>query len=178
MEQKIRVWVFFVQPLTQTLTQNEENRRGADRTNLRVLCHFRPKKARKALRRSGWRNQSQRILRRPFVPVRPCSQDKRHGIRRAFCHSFFRPPEAAFCPLVRYRSASAVQTYLGEKHRIPAGIGCFCLIPGPAAGKSGGRALSTFCVRLTVPQSGTGRLQSARGCRRRWGRRHRRSPPP
>ena len=74
--------------------------------------------------------------------------------------------------------ASAGQTYLGEKHRIPAGIGCFCLIPGPAAGLAGGRALSTFCVRLTVPQSGTGRLQSARGCRRRWGRRHRRSPPP
>ena len=178
MEQKIRVWVFFVQPLTQTLTQNEENRRGADRTNLRVLCHFRPKKARKALRRSGWRNQSQRILRRPFVPVRPCSQGKRHDIHRAFCHSFFRPPEAAFCPLARNRSGVRWSNLSRRKAPYPGGDRV--LLPDSGPGRRTCRRPGPFhvFVRLTVPQSGTGRLQSARGCRRRWGRRHRRSPPP
>ena len=178
MEQKIRVWVFFVQPLTQTLTQNEENRRGADRTNLRILFHFRPKKARKALRRSGWRNQSQRILRRPFVPVRPCSQDKRHGIRRAFCHSLFPPARGGLLPFGAEPLGVRRPNLSGRKAPYPGGDRV--LLPDSGPGRRTCRRPGPFhvCVRLTVPQSGTGRLQSARGCRRRWGRRHRRSPPP
>ena len=62
--------------VTQTLTQIAENSRGAERNNLRVLCHFRPQKARKALRRSGWRNRRQLITRRSLVQVQPPQPQK------------------------------------------------------------------------------------------------------
>ena len=57
--------------LTQTLTHFPQNRPGAERDNLRVLGHFRPQKARKALRRSGWRDPPQLITRRSLVQVQP-----------------------------------------------------------------------------------------------------------
>ena len=57
--------------LTQTLTQIAENRRGAERNNLRVLGYFRSQKAWKPLYRSGRRNRRQLITRRSLVQVQP-----------------------------------------------------------------------------------------------------------
>ena len=57
--------------LTQTLTHFPQNRPGTERADLRVLGHFRSKKARKVLRRSGWRNPPQLITRRSLVQVQP-----------------------------------------------------------------------------------------------------------
>ena len=57
--------------LTQTLTHFPQNRPGTERADLRVLGHFRSKKARKVLRRSGWRDPPQLITRRSLVQVQP-----------------------------------------------------------------------------------------------------------
>ena len=57
--------------LTQTLTQIAENRRGAERNNLRVLSHFGPQNAWRALQRSEWRNPPQLITRKSLVQVQP-----------------------------------------------------------------------------------------------------------
>ena len=62
--------------LTQTLTQIAENRRGAERNNLRVLGYFRSQKAWKPLYRSGWRNPPQLITRRSLVQVQPPQPQK------------------------------------------------------------------------------------------------------
>ena len=69
------------------MTQTAENRRGAERNNLRVLGHFRLKKARKALHHSGWRNRRQLITRRSLVQVQPPQPQNRlisQEIRRFF----------------------------------------------------------------------------------------------
>ena len=58
-----------LQILTQNVTQNIESRRGAYRNDLRVLGDFRPKKARKALGRSGLRTGIPLITRRSEVQV-------------------------------------------------------------------------------------------------------------
>ena len=78
--------------MTQTLTQIAENRRGAERNNLRVLGHFRTQKARKALRGSGWRNRRQLITRRSLVQVQP-PQPQNRLISQEIRRFFF-----TFCP--------------------------------------------------------------------------------
>ena len=55
--------------LTQNVTQNTENSCGAERIDLRVFGDFRPKKARKALGRSGLSVWTQLITRRSEVQV-------------------------------------------------------------------------------------------------------------
>ena len=73
--------------LTQTLTHFPQNRPGTERADLRVLGHFRSKKARKVLRRSGWRNPPQLITRRSLVQVQPPQPQNRlisREIRRFF----------------------------------------------------------------------------------------------
>ena len=72
---------------TQTLTHFPQNRPGAERADLRVLGDFRSKKARKVLRRSGWRNRRQLITRRSLVQVQPPQPQNRlisQEIRRFF----------------------------------------------------------------------------------------------
>ena len=78
--------------LTQTLTHFPQNRPGTERADLRVLGHFRSKKARKVLRRSGWRNPPQLITRRSLVQVQPPQPQS----RLIFCEirRFF----FTFCP--------------------------------------------------------------------------------
>ena len=69
------------------MTQTAENRRGAERNNLRVLSHFGPQNAWRALRRSGWRNLPQLITRRSLVQVQPPQPQNRlisQEIRRFF----------------------------------------------------------------------------------------------
>ena len=73
---------------TQTLTHFPQNRPGAERADLRVLCHFRPQKARKALRRSGWRNRRQLITRRSLVQVQPPQPQKHRFPAGKRCFSF------------------------------------------------------------------------------------------
>ena len=74
------------------MTQIGQNPRGAERNNLRVLGDFRLKKARKALRQSGWRNQRQLITRRSLVQVQP-PQPQNRLISREIRRFFF-----TFCP--------------------------------------------------------------------------------
>ena len=57
--------------LPHNLTQDDENCCETKMNNLRVLGHFRLKKARKALHHSGWRNRRQLITRRSLVQVQP-----------------------------------------------------------------------------------------------------------
>ena len=72
---------------THNLTQIAENRRGAERNNLRVLSHFGPQNAWRALQRSEWRNPPQLITRRSLVQVQPPQPQNRlisQEIRRFF----------------------------------------------------------------------------------------------
>ena len=91
--------------LTQTLTHFPQNRPGTERADLRVLGHFRSKKARKVLRRSGWRNPPQLITRRSLVQVQPPQPQNRLifcEIRRfffTFCFQKFREKCAILCDL-------------------------------------------------------------------------------
>lgn len=73
--------------LTHNLTQDDENCCETKMNNLRVLGHFRLKKARKALHHSGWRNRRQLITRRSLVQVQPPQPQNRlisQEIRRFF----------------------------------------------------------------------------------------------
>ena len=103
--------------LTQTLTHFPQNRPGTERADLRVLGHFRSKKARKVLRRSGWRNPPQLITRRSLVQVQPPQPQS----RLIFCEirRFF----FAFAPKGFQRNYAILQnlqltqpvTHTGEK---------------------------------------------------------------
>ena len=62
--------------LPHNLTQDDENCCETKMNNLRVLGHFRLKKARKALHHSGWRNRRQLITRRSLVQVQPPQPQK------------------------------------------------------------------------------------------------------
>ena len=91
--------------LTQNVTQNTENSCGAERIDLRVFGDFRPKKARKALGRSGLMNGTQLITRRSLVQVQPPQPQNRLifcEIRRfffTFCFQKFREKCAILCDL-------------------------------------------------------------------------------
>ena len=74
--------------LTQTLTHFPQNRPGAERDNLRVLGHFRPQKARKVLRHSGWRSPPQLITGRSLVQVQPPQPQKHRFPAGKRCFSF------------------------------------------------------------------------------------------
>ena len=130
--------------LTQTLTQIAENRRGAKRNNLRVLGDFRPQKAWKALRCSGWRNRQQLITRRSLVQVQPPQPQKHRFPVGKRCFSL---PFCNFWGRPHFLDIELTQTvtHTGQKMRLgaalprqgfPAFEGLFFMFRGPMSGLS------------------------------------------
>ena len=106
------------------MTQTAENRRGAERNNLRVLGNFRLKTDRKALRRSRRRNRQQLITRRSLVQVQPPQPQNRlisQEIRRfffTFCPKRF--PEK-LCDFAKFAVDPNRDPY-GSKNRHRGGV--------------------------------------------------------
>ena len=110
--------------LTQTLTQIAESHRGAERNNLRVLGDFRLKKARKALRQSGWRNQRQLITRRSLVQVQPPQPQNRLiscEIRRFFFTFCLKRFSEKLCGFAKFAVDPNRDPY-GSKNRPGGGV--------------------------------------------------------
>ena len=128
--------------VTQTLTQIAENSRGAERNNLRVLGDFRPQKARKALRRSGWRNPPQLITRRSLVQVQPPQPQKHRFPAGKRCFSlpfcnFWGRPHFLDTGLTQTVTQTGQKTCLGAvlpRQGFPAFEGLFFMFRGPMSG--------------------------------------------
>ena len=106
------------------MTQTAENRRGAERNNLRVLGHFRLKKARKALHHSGWRNQRQLITRRSLVQVQPPQPQNRlisQEIRRFFFTFCLKKFSEKLCGFAKFAVDPNRDPY-GSKNRPRGGV--------------------------------------------------------
>ena len=130
--------------LTQTLTHFPQNRPGAERADLRVLCHFRPEKARKALRRSGWRNRRQLITGRSLVQVQP-PQPQKHRFpvgKRCFSFAFCNFWGRSYFPdtgVTQTVTQTGQKTCLGAvlpRQGFPAFEGLFFMFRGPMSGLS------------------------------------------
>ena len=110
--------------LTQTLTHFPQNRPGTERADLRVLGHFRSKKARKVLRRSGWRNPPQLITRRSLVQVQPPQPQNRlisQEIRRFFFTFCLKKFSEKLCGFAKFAVDPNRDPY-GSKNRHRGGV--------------------------------------------------------
>ena len=110
--------------LTQTLTHFPQNRPGTERADLRVLGHFRSKKARKVLRRSGWRNPPQLITRRSLVQVQPPQPQNRlisQEIRRFFFTFCLKKFSEKLCGFAKFAVDPNRDPY-GSKNRPGGGV--------------------------------------------------------
>ena len=110
--------------LTQTLTHFPQNRPGTERADLRVLGHFRSKKARKVLRRSGWRDPPQLITRRSLVQVQPPQPQNRlisQEIRRFFFTFCLKKFSEKLCGFAKFAVDPNRDPY-GSKNRPRGGV--------------------------------------------------------
>ena len=110
--------------LTHNLTQDDENCCETKMNNLRVLGHFRLKKARKALHHSGWRNQRQLITRRSLVQVQPPQPQNRlisQEIRRFFFTFCLKKFSEKLCGFAKFAVDPNRDPY-GSKNRPRGGV--------------------------------------------------------
>ena len=110
--------------LTQNVTQNTENSCGAERIDLRVLGDFRPKKARKALGRSGLTTRPQLITRRSEVQVllpQPQNRLISQEIRRFFFTFCLKKFSEKLCGFAKFAVDPNRDPY-GSKNRPRGGV--------------------------------------------------------